>query len=289
MTWVVDGSPGSCTEKWNTQFDLAASLNKESDISVSPSRKQVYQTIHGINAQPPAATELGREPYWNTAYGNRNSAFIDAKEAIGVYYQRCLTVPALQFRCGVPVKKINVVDGKATGVIFDDGKSLDACLVIVAAGAWSNSLVCLDSAASAMAIAVAWVKVSAEEETRWKDMAITTNLSTGINLFPPYNGEMKVLRRIGAYKNTVMVPHPEDESRQIRISEPRTLVTHPSDLIPAEAETQIRDNLREIMPMIADRPFHRTRLCWYVLFIPSIQTETRGRFKHANTCVNAHH
>lgn len=272
MTWVVDGKPGSCTDRWKTQFDLSvSSSSKAADIVVSQSREQVYQTIHGQNAQPPSASELGREPLWNTAYSNSNSAFIDAKEGIRVYYERCLKIPSVEFRCGVPVKKINVVDGTATGVTLADDASVDAELVIVAAGAWSNNLVYLNNHANPMAISVAWVKVTPEEEAEWKNMAITTNLSTGLNVFPPYCGEMKVLRRIGAFKNTVTVPHPEDDSRLIQISQPRTLVAHPSDLIPADAEAQIRDNLREIMPMIASRPFDRTRLCWYVAYFSSLR------------------
>ncbi|OJJ50367.1 hypothetical protein ASPZODRAFT_149707 [Penicilliopsis zonata CBS 506.65] len=258
MTWVSDGQPDENTESWKVQFELAKASSNPDDIVIFNSREEVYQTIHGENALPPSNVK----PRWTMGYCNLENAFIDAKECIQVYYDRCLRIPSMTVRCGTPVRQITSVNGKATGVILEDGNSVTADLVIVAAGAWSNKLVDLGNRASSIAIAVAWIKVTPEEEARWKGMSITTNLNTGLNLFPPYRGEMKVLCRLGGYKNTVLVQHPEDPSRTMQISHPRTLITHPSDLIPADAEATIRENLREIMPMLADRPFDRTRLCW---------------------------
>jgi sarcosine oxidase/L-pipecolate oxidase len=94
-------------------------------------------------------------------------------------------------------------------------------------------------------------------------MSITTNLSTGFNIFPPYNGEIKCLRRSPGYCNSVTIPHPEDASKTIEISFPRTTVTNPTDVIPEEAEKALRDNLSELMPSLAEREFDRTKLCWY--------------------------
>ena len=105
-----------------------------------------------------------------------------------------------------------------------------------------------------------------QEEDRWKNMSITTNLSTGLNMFPPYKGEIKILRRSPGYINTVRVRHPENDSKTIEISYPRTIVTNPTDVIPLDAEVAMRENLREIMPALADRPFDRTKICWYVVF-----------------------
>jgi sarcosine oxidase/L-pipecolate oxidase len=93
-------------------------------------------------------------------------------------------------------------------------------------------------------------------------MSITTNLSTGFNIFPPHNGEIKMLRRSAGYRNTVTIAHPEDSRENISISYPRTTVTHPHDVIPQEAEDALRDNLRELFPTLVDRPFDRTKLCW---------------------------
>jgi sarcosine oxidase/L-pipecolate oxidase len=135
----------------------------------------------------------------------------------------------------------------------------------VAAGAWSNRLVYLENRIDPIGHEVAWIKVTPEEERRWKNMSITTNLSTGLNMFPPYNGEIKILRRSPGYKNTTRVRHPEDPSKTIEISYPRTSVTNPTDIIPLDAERAMRENLREIMPPLADRAFDRTKICWCVI------------------------
>ena len=190
------------------------------------------------------------------------AAFIDAKETIQVYYDRCLTAAPIEFKCGCAVDYIDIVDNKSKGVVLEDGTTISADVVIVAAGAWSNRLVYLGDRLVPIGHEVAWIKVTPEEEEQWKHMSITTNLSTGINLFPPYRGEVKVLRRSPGYKNTLTIPHPEDRSRKLKISYPRTIVSNPTDVIPADAEAAIRDNLREIMPGLATRPFDRTKICW---------------------------
>lgn len=94
-------------------------------------------------------------------------------------------------------------------------------------------------------------KVTPEEEKRWRAMAITTNLSTGLNMFPPYRGEIKLLRRSPGYKNTVQIKHPEDSSKMIQISYPRTIVNNPTDVIPLEAEKAMRENLKEAWTLAA--------------------------------------
>ena len=229
-------------------------------------REAVFQRIHGKNAQPPSEDGLADgKSRWNLAYCNLEDAFIDAEACVRVYYERCLEQDSISFRCGTAVDRICVDErGVCTGVLLEDGTRIASDLVLVAAGAWSNRLVYLEQRIDPIAIEVAWIKVSPEEEEKWKHMAITTNFSTGLNLFPPYRGEIKTLRRSRGYKNTVQVQHPEDPSKTITISHPRTIVTNPTDVIPLDAEKVIRDNLREIMPPIADRPFDRTKLCWYV-------------------------
>lgn len=263
MTFVCDGEDSRFTDLWKTQRELAKGTHHPDEIVDMTSREAVFQRIHGASAQPPPVDTLaGGKSRWNTAYCNLQDAFIDAEACVDVYYQRCLKEPYITFKCGSTVERICVKEGIAKGVELEDGTILPADLILVAAGAWSNRLVYLEQRINPIAIEVAWIKVTPEEEGHWKHMAITTNLSTGLNLFPPYRGEIKILRRSPGYKNTVQVKHPEDTSKTIQISYPRTIVTNPSDIIPRAAEDALRENLREIMPELADRPFDRTKLCW---------------------------
>lgn len=182
--------------------------------------------------------------------------------SIRVYYERCLKQESISFLCNAPVAKIHVEDAIARGVVLEDGRILEADATLVATGAWSNKLVHLEGLAFPSAIEVAWVKLTKEEVTSWQNMSITTSLSTGFDLFPPYRGEIKMPRRSPGYCNTISVPHPEDPSTDISISYPRTTVTNPGDWIPKEAEKSLRDDLRELMPSLSERPFDRTKLCW---------------------------
>ena len=268
MTFVCDGRPSRFTDIWEKTRDRAKSLCRPQDVVESLSREEVFQQIHGTDARLPSLSELGGASKWNQAYCNLTAAFIDAKESIRIYYERCLRVPSIEFKCGSAVDRLKIVDKQAKGVVLENGSTIPADMVIVAAGAWSNKLVFLGDRLVPIGHEVAWIKVTPEEEARWKNMSITTNLSTGLNMFPPYRGEIKILRRSPGYKNTTSVPHPEDDSKKIEISYPRTIVSNPTDVIPADAEFAMRENLREIMPSLADRPFDRTKICWYVCISP---------------------
>lgn len=268
MTFVCDGRESRFTEVWKSQLERGRSSNPASYEELV-TREEVFQRIHGKDSRPPPLSRIGGESHWNTAYCNLEDAFIDAKESIQVYYDRCLKTSTIDFMCGSAVEKILVNTDKAEGVVLQDGTIINAEMVIVAAGAWSNKLVYLGTRVVPIGHEVAWIKISAEEEARWKNMSITTNMSTGLNMFPPYNGEIKILRRSPGYKNTTTVPHPEDRFKKIQISYPRTIVSNPDDVIPSDAEFAMRENLREIMPTLADRPFDRTKICWCVQELPT--------------------
>ena len=266
MSFVTDGKPGPMTNLWrknlaNVKAQAARKGEVDSVVEMT-TPEAVFQRIHGREAELVPEESLGRERRWNLGYCNLEDAFIDARECVRIYYERCLAQPSISFQCGVPVERLRIADGRATGVVLENGQTLSADLTLVAAGAWSNRLVYLEGWTKSSAIEVAWIKITKEEEARWRNMSITTNFSTGFNLFPPHNGEIKCLRRSAGYRNTMTVPHPEDPSRTITTSLPRTDVTNPGDVSPLAAERALRDNLRELMPELADRPFDRTKLCW---------------------------
>ncbi|CAI6096046.1 unnamed protein product [Clonostachys chloroleuca] len=265
MSFVAEGTPGPMLDLYKKNL-AAVRARADKGLAGDPvemkSPEAVFQSIHGRAAQPVSDASLGRRKRWNIGYRNMDDAFIDARECVRIYYERCLAQPSIVFRCGVPVDRLAVSGQQARGVILENGQTLSADLTLVAAGAWSNKLVYLDDLIIPSAIEVAWIKLTDDEAVKWKNMSITTNFDTGFNLFPPYRGEIKCLRRSAGYRNTVVIPHPEDPSKTIRTSLPRTVVTNPTDQIPLDAEKALRDNLREMMPQLADRPFDRTKLCW---------------------------
>jgi sarcosine oxidase/L-pipecolate oxidase len=249
MTYVCDGEPSRFTDGWKIMFQAAKRDYDRSVIVEMPSREAVFRSIHGPDAQPRPLSNLGGKSSWNIAYCNLGAAFVDARECIRAYYQRALAVPQISFRVGIPVDHLQIVDGRCTGVAMQDGTTIAADQVIVAAGAWSGKLVDLGQRQTPIGHEVVWFKVTPEEEARWGKMSITTNESTGLNIFPSYKGEVKVLRGSPGYRNTIAVSYP------------RTTVDHPTDVIPADAEEAVRRDLREMMPPLADRPFDRAKIC----------------------------
>ncbi|KAJ3544868.1 hypothetical protein NM208_g2815 [Fusarium decemcellulare] len=229
MTFVCDGEPGRFTDSWNARFRAADGEH----IVERMSREKVFQAIHGKDSQPRSLSELGGKSYWNKGYCNLEAAFIDARQSVQAYYNKCLKYGSISFRCGVSIARLRIEENIALGVTLADGTNLSADKVIIAAGAWSSKLVDLGA-----------------------------RIATGLNIFPPYNGEIKVLRRSPGFKNTVTVTYPENPSREVEISYPRTIVDNPIDTIPLEAEQAIRRDLREIMPPLAERSFDRTKICW---------------------------
>ncbi|KAG7823438.1 hypothetical protein KL909_002835 [Ogataea angusta] len=261
MSFVYDGGNDKWADIWINGKVAAEKANEgyPDRMRYYNSPQEVYKSIHGVDSKP-----VAKGTRWNKGYTNYLNGFIDAEKSMKAYYERAKTFDSVSF---IFKEVDSIVYGpgsrKARGVKLVDGSIVATDLVIVAAGAWSCKLVNLDGICKSSAIEVAWYKVTKEEEEQWNKMAITTNLSTGINLFPPYNGEIKCLRRSPGYKNTLQVPNPDPTKQEpVKISYPRTVVDHPTDWIPQDAEDVLRDNLAEIMPALAQRPFDRTKLCW---------------------------
>ncbi|KAJ5225345.1 Fructosyl amino acid oxidasesarcosine oxidase [Penicillium chermesinum] len=244
MSFVTDGEAGPMLAIWSKGLVNIQRTGKRTDLVEMPDPESVFQFIHGKDSKLVPPGRLTGKRKWNRGYCNLNDAFIDARESIRVVYERCLAKSSLSFQTGTAVQKVLVEHGSAKGVLLEDGRQFHADLTLIAAGAWSNMLVYLEGMTKSSAIEVAWLKLTPEEIHRWKSMSITTNLSTGFNIFPPHNGEIKCLRRSAGLQY---------RARKSRIR---------GDFIPLGAEVALRDNLREIMPELADRPFDRTKLCW---------------------------
>ena len=266
MTFVYDGNHDIFEEIYISSKESAEKVNKgkEGMMVTYDSSEGVFRSIHGNNSTPTTGLELGRPKRWNKGYTNLANGFIDASASVKAYYDRAKKFSNVTFKFE-EVEKLDYhkYTNKAKGVLLKSGETISADLVIIAAGSWSCKLVSLENISKSSAIEVAWIKVTPAMQEKWKKMPITTNLSTGINIFPSYNGEIKILRRSAGYKNTITISSPDPLSKEKQeISYPRTIIDSPNDWIPEEAEVALRDNLKEIMPSLCDLPFDRTKLCW---------------------------
>ncbi|KAK0637800.1 L-pipecolate oxidase [Lasiodiplodia hormozganensis] len=263
MIYAHSGAGRHGSQVWEKEYASAQALQKKriesGEFSAQgylrhlTSNEAIFKRVNGQGFEPHAG-----EKQWNEGYLNEDVAFVNAEECMRVYYHKCRRQANASFLFGNPVKRVIIEGGVAKGVELADGKLLTADLVILATGAWTNTLLDLRDQVTSTGHEVAWLKLSPEMEERYKNMPITTNFATGFNIFPPLNGEIKCLRRSPGYTNTRTVTD-SATGKSFEVSAPPD---SPST-IPADAEKALRANLAELFPPLAEQPFDRTKLCFF--------------------------
>lgn len=150
-----------------------------------------------------------------------------------------------------------------TGVKLQDGEEISADAVILATGSWTPSFFSsffpeLSQRLTATGQSVGFVQLSEAEAERYKSVPVVLNFDNGFYVFPPNRDRLlKFAIHDGGYVNL------PDSSTPI--STPRTISSHgPAGLkIPKVMADKLRAGLKEIYPELAERPFCKTRLCWY--------------------------
>jgi len=274
FTFCTDGKPDEFDEVWNQIFNKVKNEQPSSMWNELKSHEEVFHDLHGNNAWPIEESNLGRVRRWVKGYSSKRCATVNAGAMIKVYYGRCRTKSNITFILGKPVDRLWYNRNRASvkGVVLENGLPLRADSTILATGAWSSLLVRLDQQMEANAVPIAYIRLIPEEYEQYKDIACHTNLSTGFNLFTPIGGLLKILRRLAGVQNTTTLKDPDDPAKTYRVSYPKTKVDDPLQWISTEIEQSFRDELKEIFPPLADRPFENIRFCWFVsVVIQSIQ------------------
>ncbi|MDN6412212.1 MAG: FAD-binding oxidoreductase [Yaniella sp.] len=147
---------------------------------------------------------------------------------------------------------------KATGVVLADGSTLEADLVVLATGAWTSKLVDLRGRAVATGQAIAYMRISDEEQRELENLPTILNFATGIFIIPPRDNLLKIARHAFGYRNPVEVPVPGAGEGSMVVSLPENGVP-----VPLEGQDAFRVALRQLLPRFAEREFVNTRVCWY--------------------------
>lgn len=203
----------------------------------------------------------------DTGYVNWGAGWADA-EAVMRYVIECLLRESggrVALRSGAkvhqllfqPSPKEHSGRSRCKGARLEDGSCVTADLVVLAAGAWTPTLIDLQGRAIATGQTVAYLNLNDQEARLLASRPIVFNMSIGMFIIPPRGRELKVARHGYGYRNPKMVSSSEDGSVK-EVSMPE--VSFP---IPREAEQQCREALAEMIPELSDRPFSRTRICWY--------------------------
>ncbi|KAK3303314.1 putative fructosyl amino acid protein [Chaetomium strumarium] len=203
-------------------------------------------------------------------YINHNSGWANAAASMAYLLGQVRRTERVNFVTGTVIS-LEHSENTVTGARLDDGRVLSADLVMVAAGAWTGGLVDLAGQAVATGQVLGYLDLTEAEQEKLAKMPVVLNLSTGLFVIPPKDRVLKIARHAYGYINPVTLgtapplplspglpPHPS-------VSLPRTSVTDPSLSIPAEGAADLRRALREMIPWpeLHDRPFSKTRLCWY--------------------------
>ncbi|KAK5045490.1 hypothetical protein LTR84_009108 [Exophiala bonariae] len=201
----------------------------------------------------------------NSGYINRNCGWVDARKCLHFLYQKLKQ--AAKGRCEIhrstTVRKLlydglagfTINQARCIGAELMNGSHIQADLTILAAGAWSPSLVDMGPRAVATGQTLGYLALTEEEQSSVNNMPIYFNMSTGMFMFPAHTRELKLGRHGFGYQN----PTP------VILEGKRKLVSTPiSHLpVPTEAEDALKEFLVELFPHWRHKEFSKTKLCWY--------------------------
>ncbi|KAI1275564.1 DAO-domain-containing protein [Xylaria sp. FL0933] len=233
----------------------------------------------------PSAFALGKvmqnDAHWaDWGYVNTAAGWADAERSMKWLYDKVVETGRVTFVNGTvealgtqAAEKEQQQQQRVTGARLSDGRKFSADLVIVAAGAWTPTLVDLAGSAVATGQCIGYLRLTDEEQAKLAKMPVCLNLTDGCFVIPPRNNVLKIARHSYGYLNPQPISHePLKSSRASEtskpaaartISQPRTHLTDPSLEIPAEGASDLRRALGRMIPWLSDRPFFQTRLCWY--------------------------
>ncbi|KAK3316336.1 putative fructosyl amino acid protein [Apodospora peruviana] len=234
---------------------------------------QVRETPDVAAIRAEARTGGGSSGAWG--YINDGSGWADAGASMAWLYQQVKQTGRVTFVAGT-VTSLEHKGSAVTGAKLSDGRVLSADLVMLAAGAWTASLLDISGQAVATGQVLGYLDITEAEQAQLSNMPTILNLSSGLFIIPPRNRVLKIARHAYGYLNPTVPqtePLPQSPSAaatfkcdsQQSVSLPLTSASDPTLSIPAEGAEDLRAALREMVPLPAlwDRPFTKTRLCWY--------------------------
>lgn len=196
-------------------------------------------------------------------YFNPRGGWADAEQAMRFLRKQVEQLGRVQFRVGEVTELLRDDTGsKLKGVKLTDGQTIDADLVVLAAGAWSGRLVDLRGRINATGQSLCYIELTEEEQEYYGKLPVfLTRL--GCYIIPPRNRLLKIARHDYGYFNPVSVPLPQGPEDTMTVSLPRTTHDDAEMRVPKEGQDSCRRVLSEMIPALATRPFVKTRVCWY--------------------------
>lgn len=233
-------------------YENVRKLEGEKMVELLPGKEEVLR----------AAPAYGRELNVAGGYVNWGSGWSDAEASVRFIAEKLQKEGKVSIKTDADVLSLLYDDSNnVTGVSLANGTALYADLTILATGAWTTKLIDLRGRTLSTGQALAYMRISDEEQSRLAHMPTILNFTTGIFIIPPRNNLLKIARHGYGYHNPVRVSVPgkgKDGVEVMEVSLPEKDVP-----VPTEGQEAFRDALKQLLPSLADRPFVSTRVCWY--------------------------
>ncbi|KAK9799163.1 putative FAD dependent oxidoreductase domain-containing protein [Seiridium cardinale] len=202
------------------------------------------------------------------AYHNPQGGWADAAASIQHMSLEC-TRRGVAFVTGSrgTVLSLNYTERRVVGVNVAEGEPMLAAQIVLATGAWSNTLIPITGAMSASGQAVGFSQLTRKEAEELKDIPVIINFSTGVFCFPPTPqcNILKIARH--GYGWATQMEGGKDESGTSQtniVSAPKRDGNNvDASYIPDDAEEALREGLRQLLPQFANHSWMNRRLCWY--------------------------
>ncbi|KAL5339842.1 FAD dependent oxidoreductase [Aspergillus crustosus] len=184
-----------------------------------------------------------------------------AINAIGSY----LKEQGVQFgfgSAGTFKKPLFTSDGiTCTGVETTDGTKYYADKVVLAAGAWSSTLVDLEDQCVSKAWVFAHIQLTPSEAAELKNTPVVYDGEYGFFFEPNENGIIKICDEFPGFTRfkhhqPYGSPHPKP------ISVPRSHAKHPTDTYPDASEITIRKAIARFLPQFTGKELFNRSMCW---------------------------
>ncbi|KAJ5257689.1 hypothetical protein N7524_009245 [Penicillium chrysogenum] len=148
-----------------------------------------------------------------------------------------------------------------SGVETLDGTKYFADKVVLAAGAWSSTLVDLDDQCVSKAWVFAHIQLTPQESAQYKDVPVVYDGDYGFFFEPNEHGVIKVCDEFPGFSR-FKLHQPYGATSPKLISVPRSHAKHPTDTYPDSSEETIRKAIARFMPRFKDKELFNRSMCW---------------------------
>ncbi|RFU31211.1 hypothetical protein B7463_g5147, partial [Scytalidium lignicola] len=211
-------------------------------------------TPEKFHATMPKGVLTGEFPGWKGGFKKEGAGWVFARGALVAAFKEAQRL-GVEFITGSQGTVVKLLEehGDVVGVETADGARHLADTTILATGAAAPKLLDLKDQLRPTAWTLAHIKMSPEECKLYKDLPVLFNIESGFFMEPDAeNGELKICDEHPGYCNWTIDP----------ATGGKTSVPFAKYQIPLEAETRVREFLRDTMPQLKDRPFSFARICW---------------------------